>query len=95
MALTLHHQTAAEFAARFWARVKAAKTSGDQPTYHRLLWWLENRIAAGDITDAGARVSFNAAFGRTLNAAQWTTLRTNRIKVAHARYAALLAEGDL
>ena len=95
MALSLQHQTAAEFAARFWTRVQAAKQAGQQIEYCRLLYWLTRRLVAGDITDLQARNSFNTAFGRTLNASQWTTLRTNRITPAHDRYAAMLAEADL
>lgn len=95
MALALRHQTDAQFAARFWAAVRDARQSGDQWRYCRLLYWLERRLVAGDITDAGARVTFNTAFNRSLNAAQWTTLRTNRIKPAHDRFAAMQAEGDL
>lgn len=95
MALNLRHQTASEFAARFWAEVKSAKRSGDSIRFCRLLYWLERRLVAGDINDIGARVSFNAAFSRTLTAAQWTALRNARIKPAHDRYAEILAEGDL
>lgn len=91
MALNLRHQTAAEFAARFWSRVRAA----DKIEFARLMWWLTRRLVAGDLTDAQARSSFNAAFGRSLTAQQWTTLRANRITPAHDRYAAMLAEGDL
>jgi len=50
---------------------------------------------SGDLTDLQARNSFNAAFGRSLTAQQWTTLRANRITPAHDRYAAILAEGAL
>lgn len=95
MAFILQHQSPAEFAARFWEACKATKQSGDQVRYCRLLYWLERRLVAGDITNNGARVSFNTAFNRTLNAAQWTTLRDTRIKPAHDRYAAILADGDL
>ena len=95
MVLDLRHQTAAQFAARFWGRVQAAKQSGNQIEYGRLLYWLTRRIVAGDITDLQARNSFNLAFGRNLNATQWTALRTTRITPAHDRYAAMLAEGDL
>jgi hypothetical protein len=52
-------------------------------------------LVAGDITDAQARNSFNAAFGRSLTAGQWTTLRSSRITPAHDRYAAMLIEEDL
>ena len=95
MALNLRHQTASEFAARFWARVQEAKQGGQQIEYCRLLYWLTRKLVAGDITDLQARTSFNTAFGRSLTAGQWTTLRSNRITPAHDRYAAMLAEGDL
>lgn len=95
MALTLVHQTAAQFAARYWAAVRSAYQGGDKLRYCRLLYWLERRLVSGDITDAQARNSFNTAFDRTLTAGQWTTLRQDRIKPAHDRYAAMLAEGDL
>ena len=95
MALNLRHQTASEFAARFWQAVRAVRAAGNQIEYTRLMYWLERRLVAGDITDLGARTTFNTAFGRNLNATQWTTLRTSRIKAAHDRYAAMLAEADL
>jgi len=91
MALNLRHQTPAQFAARFWAAVRAA----DKLEFSRLMYWLTRRLVAGDLTDTQARNSFNAAFGRSLTAQQWTTLRANRITPAHDRYAAILAEGDL
>ena len=91
MALNLRHQTAAQFAAKFWARVQAA----DKMEFAKLMYWLERRLVAGDLTDAQARVSFNTAFGRSLTAGQWTTLRANRVTPAHDRYAAMLAEGVL
>lgn len=95
MALNLQHQTAAEFAARFWGRVLEARRSGNQIEYCRLMHWLTLKLVAIDITDAQARSSFNTAFGRSLTAIQWTTLRTTRITPAHDRYAAMLVEGDL
>lgn len=94
MALVLVHQTAAEFAARFWLLVQQ-NIGKDNVTFERLMWWLTERLNAGDITDAQARNSFNTAFNRTLTAAEWTTLRANRITPAHDRYAAMLAEGAL
>ena len=63
--------------------------------FAKLMYWLERRLVAGDLTDAQARVSFNTAFGRSLTAGQWTTLRANRVTPAHDRYAAMLAEGVL
>lgn len=95
MALNLVHQTAAQFAARYWSAVQSAYRGNDKLTYCRLLYWLERRLVAGDITDAQARNSFNTAFDRTLTAGQWTTLRDTRIKPAHDRWAAMLAEGGL
>jgi hypothetical protein len=95
MALQLSHQTAAEFASRFWQRVLVARQGGDKHEFHRLIWWLIERINAGDITDGGARVSFNDAYGRSLTAGQWATLKTTRLIPIHDRYAALQAEEDL
>jgi hypothetical protein len=95
MALNLQHQTAAEFAARFWKEVRAAYQTNNKVRFCRLLYWLERKLVAGDITDTGARTTYNDAFGKALNASQWTTLRTTRIKPAHDRYAAMLAEGEL
>ena len=95
MALNLRHQTAAEFAARFWSAVQAARQSRQQVEYSRLLYWLTRKLVAGDLTDTQARNSYNTAFNLSLTAGQWTTLRSNRITPAHDRYAAMLAEGDL
>lgn len=95
MALALAHQTAAEFAARFWQSVLFAQQFGDKQRLHRLVWWLLQRIAAGDITDAGARTTFNSAFGRSLTAAQWTTFKSSRLQPIADRYAALISEGEL
>ena len=95
MALNLIHQTGAEFAARYWMRVRAARNAGKKAEFCRLLYWLEKMLVTGDLTDAQARASFNAAFGRSLTAPQWTAMRAARIKVAHDRYAAMLAEGNL
>jgi len=94
MPLDLRHQTAAEFAARFWTRV-ASVQSTNKVEFCRLMWWLTRKLVAGDITDAQARSSYNTAFGKSLTAGQWTTLRSNRITPAHDRYASMLAEGDL
>ena len=87
-------QSAGEFADRFWQHV-ASVMNDNKIEYGRCLWWLENRLVAGDISDAGARNTFNTAFNKSLNAAQWTSLRTSRIQPAHSRYAALLGEGAL
>lgn len=90
----LAYQTGVEFAARFWAHARNVFDS-DKTEWSRLMWWLTNRLVAGDISDAAARNTFNAEFGRSLTAAQWTTLRANRITPAHDRYAAMIAETEL
>ena len=95
MALTLNHQTAAEFAARFWAKVRLAYARGDKLTYHRLIWWVWSRVQAGDLTNDQVRLSYNAAFGKSLNPSQWTTLVTTRLVPIKDRYLAMLAEADL
>lgn len=90
----LVYQTAAEVATRFWAAVAAAYLL-DKVGFEALLWWLTNRLVAGDITDAQALATFNAFFGRSLTAAQWTSLRTSRITPAHDRYQAIITEAAL
>lgn len=95
MALNLRHQTPAQFADRFWRRLQAAYAAGDQLTYHRMVWWIWSRIQAGDLTSNEVRLSFNAAFDRTLNTTQWNNLVTTRFVPMKDRYLALLAEGAL
>lgn len=95
MALILNHQTASEFASRFWRRVLDAQRSGEKETFYRLIWWLIERITVGDITDAQARATFNVEFSQALSAAQWATLKTTKLQPMHDRYAALIAETDL
>lgn len=95
MALTLNHQTQAEFAARFWARLRSAFSRGDKLESCRLIWWVWNQIQLGNLTSDQVRVSFNAAYGRSLNTAQWNTLVTNRFIPAKDRYLAIIAETDL
>lgn len=95
MALGLKHQTAAEFAARFWAKVRAAKQSGDNFEFCRLVWWVWTKIQSGDLTSDQVRQSFNQAYGRSLNAAQWNSLVTNTLIPAKDRYLAILNQADL
>ena len=95
MALNLQHQTAAEFAARFWKTVRAAYAAGDKLTYHKLIWWVWTKIQAGDLTSDQVRLSYNAAFGKSLNATQWNNLVTTRFVPMKDRYLAFLAEGEL
>ena len=95
MAINLHHQTAAQFAARFWRRVQSAYQSNDKLTYHRLIWWVWTRIQAGDLTSDQVRLSYNAAFNKSLNTTQWNSLVTTRFVPMKDRYLAVMAEGEL
>jgi hypothetical protein len=95
MALNLVHQTAAQFAARFWAKLRKAYASGDKLTYGFMIWWLYGRVQAGDLTTADVRVSFNAAYGRSLTLAQWNTFVTGTLKPIRDRYQAMLDQVDL
>ena len=92
MALTLNHQTPAEFALRFWRSTRAAYDAGDQQTYHRRIWWLWTQIQAGDITSTQAREAYNAAFGTSLNVSQWNNLVTTRFVPIKDRWVAFQAE---
>ena len=92
MALTLNHQTAEEFALRFWRNTRAAFNAGDKFTYHRNIWWLWTQIQAGDVTSTQARNAYNTAFGTSLNVSQWNTLVTTRFVPIKDRYIAWLAE---
>jgi hypothetical protein len=95
VALTLNHQTQAEFAARFWTRLRDAFNRGDKFEFSRLIWWIWSRIQDGDFTSDQVRVSFNTAYGRSLNTTQWNNLVTTRFIPAKDRYLAILAETDL
>jgi hypothetical protein len=95
MALDLKHQTAAQFAARFWAKLRSAYQSGDKLTYHRLVWWIWKQVQDGSLTNDQVRLSFNAAYDRSLTTAQWNTLVSTKLVPIKDRYLALLAEADL
>lgn len=94
MALTLYHQTAGQFAARFWARVRVAYAA-DKLEFCRLIWWVWTRIQAGDLTSDQVRLSFNAAYGRSLNTAQWNSFVTSTLVPAKDKYLAVLNQADL
>jgi len=89
------YQTGAELAERFWRAVKRNYLSNEKNRQTFLFWWLEERLLAGDFTDAAARNSFNSYFNKTLNSSQWTNLRNTRIKPAHDRWVAEQAESPL
>lgn len=82
MALTLRHATAAQLAAAFRERYKAA--TGIEAG--RLANWLLSRIADGTFTETQARNAFG------LTAAQWNTLKTNRLEPQQARYLTVIAD---
>ena len=100
MALPLQHQTAAQFAARFWTRVsmaQAAAKAGDAQAAalrDKLVWRVWAWIQSGDLTSDQVRQSFNNHFGRSLNTAQWNSYVTSRLVPMKDRHLASLAEGD-
>lgn len=95
MAINLQHQTEAQFAARFWAKVRAAHAAGDKVTLARLIWWLYGRVQSGDLTSNQVRLSFNAAYSRNLNTTQWNNFITGTLQPIRDRYQAILDQGDL
>jgi len=94
MALDLTYQTKEEFAARFWDRLRLVY-SEDKFEFAKRVWWLSNRIADGDFTSNQVRLSFNDAYGRSLNPSQWTVFTTTRLVPIRDRYQAILDEADL
>lgn len=95
MALNLQHQTAAQFAARFWAKVKNARQSGNKVEFARLITWVWQKVQTGDLTNDQVRLSYNAAYGKSLNVSQWNSFVTTRLVPIKDRYLAFLAEADL
>lgn len=107
MAISLQHQTEADFAARYWAKVRDARQqfeAADPGSSERrraaerfgyLIWWLHGKVTSGDITSNAARLSFNAAYGRNLTAGQWNTFVTDTLLPIRDRYQAMLDQGDL
>lgn len=95
MALTLQHQTAAEFAARFWAGVRDAYQRGDKYEFAKRIWWVWTKVQAGDLTSDQVRQGFNAAYGRSLNTTQWNTFVTNTLVPIKNRYLAMRDQVDV
>ncbi len=100
MALAFQHQTAAQFAARFWTRVAEAHAlakTGDKAAAalrDYLVWRVWRWIQDGDLTNDQVRQSFNAFFGRSLTLAQWNSYVTSRLVPMKDRHLAALAEAD-
>ena len=107
MALPLHHNTPAEFAAGFWARVLLARQQMESaavgsPERRRwatrfgyLIWRLRGWVQTGDVSSNDARVTFNTAYGRSLNVSQWNSFVTNTLTPIADRYQAMLDQADL
>jgi hypothetical protein len=101
MALLLKHQTAAQFAKRFWAKVAeaqaGAKAGNKDAAAMRdyLVWRVWQWIQDGDLTSDQIRLSYNDYFGKALTATQWNSLVTTRLVPIKDRYLAMLAETDL
>ena len=95
MSLTLEHQTADQFAYRFWARVKAAYQRGDKHEFARLVWWVWSRVQAGDLTSDQVRLSFNTAYNRSLNTSQWNTFVTGTLIPIKDKYLAIRDQANL
>jgi hypothetical protein len=95
MPLDLKHQTPEQFASRYWAKVKAARQSGNNLEFCRLIWWLWARIQDGDFTNDQVRQSFNSAYDRSLSLAQWNTFVTNNLIPAKDKYLAIQNQDDL
>ena len=100
MALPLNHQTAAQFAARFWTRLAEVHARAKEGNVRsaairdRLVWRIWRWIQDGDLTNDQVRLSFNAHFGRSLNLAQWNSYVNSRLIPMKDRHLASLAEGD-
>lgn len=101
MALNLIHNTPAQIAARFWARLQAQRqlaVAGDEAArikFSRMIWQLYGHVQAGDFTSNDVRLSFNAAYGRSLTLAQWNSFVTNTLAPIRDRYQAMIDQGDL
>jgi hypothetical protein len=90
MALALKYQTGSEFATRFWLRAQRAYIDGDKFVYHFMVWWIWDRIQAGDFTSDQARITYNNALGKSLNTAQWNTFVNNTLVPIKDRYLACM-----
>lgn len=95
MAILFIHQTPAEFAARFWSKLRAEYAADNKITYSKMIWWLYTKVQAGDLTTNDVRISFNNAYSRSLTIAQWNTFVTNNLKPIRDAYQAVLDKGEL
>ena len=93
--IILNHLTKEQFAALFWETLKQTYLDGDRREYHFMIWWLYDRVSAGDFTSNEVRLTFNDAYGRSLNPSQWTSFTSARLAPIRDRYQAMLDEADL
>jgi hypothetical protein len=93
--IVLAHQTKEELAARFWQELLEAYRDVDKVRMGYLIWWVYNQFSDGDFTSNQLRLTFNAAYERSLNVSQWNALVTNRLIPIHDRYQAMLDEAEL
>ena len=84
MALSLNHQTAAEFAARLRTRYLNA----EKVECARIAKWILDHIDAGDFTETQVRNAFG------LTAGQWTTLKSKLTALRSAYNSVLAAKGE-
>ena len=84
MALTLRHQTKAQFAARLRERYRRAS----REEAARIATWMLNSIEAGDFTDLQVRTAFG------LTSVQWTTLKAKMTTLRTNWLAVLAAAGE-
>lgn len=107
MALNFNHNTPAQIAAQFWqrlrdVRVRVEAAAPGSPArreaaveFARMVWKLYGHVQAGDFTSNEVRLSFNAAYNRSLTAGQWTTFVQDTLKPIRDRYQAMLDQADL
>lgn len=95
MALDLRHLTPAQFADRFWARLRLLYRDGNKFEFARMIHRLYSWVQAGDLTNDQVRVSFNAAYGRSLNPAQWNTFVNDTLVPIKDKYLSIIQQEDL
>lgn len=84
MALTLRHQTAAQFAARLRERYRSA----GKEEAARIATWVLNHIDNGDFTETQVRNAFG------LNVTQWNTLKAKMTTLRTQWQAIQAAQGE-
>lgn len=70
-------------------------SEGNKFEVARMIWWLHARVTSGDLMSNAVRLSFNAAYSRSLNTAQWNNFITNTLTPIKDRYQAMLNQADL